>query len=128
MRRKQDSGNAAAELVIITPALVLCAVFVFWCGRLGQARTAVDSAASRGARAASLVSRARMSGVGRAEAVAALHGSGPLCAGVGVDVEVLDEHVRVTVHCTTDVTGVGPFDSRTITASALAPIDHYRAE
>lgn len=128
MRRGRDSGNAAAELVIITPSLVLCAVLVFWCGRLGQARSVVDLAASRAARAASLVSRSRMDAVGRAEVIDALRGSGPLCVSVGVNVVVLDEHVSVTVRCITNVTGVGPFDSRTLTGSALAPIDYYRAE
>jgi len=124
----RDDGNAAVELVVITPVLVLCAVLVFWCGRLGEARSLVDLAAGRAARSASLVSRARMEAVGRAEAFDALRSNGASCASVGVSVLVHDAHVRVTVRCTTNAAGVEQFGVRTLTASALAPIDHYRAE
>lgn len=127
-RRCRDAGSSAAELVVLTPVLVLCALFVFWCGRLGQARSLVDLAASRGARAASLVSRARMETVGRAEAVDALRSNGVSCASVSVAVEVLAEHVRVAVRCVTDAVGLEPLDARTLAATALAPIDYFRAE
>jgi Flp pilus assembly protein TadG len=115
------------ELVIVTPVLVLCAVFVFWGGRLGEARSLVDLAASRGARAASLVSRARMDSVGRAASVDALQNNGVSCASLGVAVSVMERYVRVTVRCVSNDSGVSPFGSRTLTASALAPIDYYRA-
>ena len=124
----RDRGNAAAELVLLTPALVLCAVFVFWCGRLGQARTQVDLAAESGARAASMVRRTRMIGIGRSAALASLDHNGVVCGSVSADVDVLEDRVRVTVHCTTDASGLEPFGSKVVSATAVAPIDRYRGE
>lgn len=122
-----DRGNAAAELVILTPVVCLCAVFVFWCGRLGQARSQIDLAAESGARAASMVRRSRMADVGRTAALAALDNNGVVCANAQASVDVQADHVVVTVGCTTESRGVWPFDARRVTAVAVSPIDRYRA-
>jgi len=124
----RDHGNAAAELVLLTPALVICAVFVFWCGRLGQARTQVDLAAESGARAASMVRRTRMTGVGRSTALSSLERNGVVCGSVSAAVDVLEDRVRVTVRCATDADGLKPFGSKVVSATAVAPIDRYRGE
>lgn len=127
-RPTADRGNAAVELVILTPAVCLCAVFVFWCGRLGQARSQVALAADSGARAASMVRRSRMVDVGRSVAIGALRGNGVVCSSSAAAVRVTDDRVIVTVRCTTDSRGVSPFTERTVTATAVSPIDRYRAD
>ena len=126
-RHAHDGGNAAAELVILTPVVCLCAVFVFWCGRLGQARSQIDLAAESGARAASMVRRSRMAEVGRATALGALRNNGVVCAAAEANVEVREDRVAVTVRCTTESRGLWPFDTRTVSAVAVSPIDRYRA-
>ena len=128
IRQPGNRGNAAVELVVLTPAVCLCAVFVFWCGRLGQARSQVALAADSGARAASMVRRSRMVDVGRSVAIGALRGNGVVCASSTAAVEVTDDRVIVTVRCTTDSRGVNPFTARTVTATAESPIDRYRAD
>jgi hypothetical protein len=127
-RRHDDSGNAAAELVVLTPVVCLCAVFVFWCGRLGQARSQIDLAAERGARAASMVRRSRMVEVGRTAALDSLRNNGVVCTTVEARVDVLQDSVAITVRCSTESRGVWPFDSRSVSAVAVSPIDRYRAQ
>jgi len=125
-RSNADCGTAAAELVLLIPALVVSACFVFWCGRQGQGRTRVDLAASAGARAASLVSRVRMYEVGREAALASLSGNGVACRAAQIDVSSDVYAVRVTVRCTTNSAELAPFGERTIESSATSVIDELR--
>jgi len=124
----RDLGNAAVELVVLTPVLCLCALFVFWCGRLGQARSQVELAASAAARAASMVSRERMQGVARSTALSLLQRNGLVCAATAAAVVVGDDRVSVSVTCRSDVNGLDPFTDRVVQATAVAPIDHYRVD
>ena len=74
----RERGSAAAELVLVTPFLILLLLFAVAAGRLVQARLDVDSAAQQAARAASL---ARTPAAASAQAIqvarAALAGSTP---------------------------------------------------
>lgn len=125
--RRCDRGNASMELAILTPLLGLGFLFVVWAGRAGQTASKVEHAADRGARAAALVSRARMAGVGQAEALAELSANGADCTGQSASVVLLVDRVVVTVRCAVSVQGISALPARVITATSAEPIDVYRA-
>ena len=52
--RRDESGSVTAELVLLTPLLILLLLFVVALGRLAGARLEVDGAAAQAARAASI--------------------------------------------------------------------------
>ena len=126
--RSLDRGTASMETVLLTPVLALGALFVVWAGRAGQSVSQLEQAADRGARAASLVSRARMVDVGRAGALADLVGNGVACRTADAVVVVLADRVVVTVRCTLETRGLTGLPTRTMSASAAEPIDVYRAD
>jgi len=115
------------ELVLLTPVLALGFLFVVWCGRAGQTVSKVEHAADRGARAASLVSRARMAGVGSSEALAELAANGADCTGASANVAVLADRVVVTVRCAVSNQAVEALPVRVVTATSSEPIDVHRA-
>lgn len=114
------------ELAILTPVLGLGLLFVVWAGRAGQTASKVEHAADRGARAAALVSRARMAGVGQTEALAELSANGADCTGQSASVVVLADRVVVTVRCAVSVQGITALPARVLTATSAEPIDVYR--
>jgi len=122
-----DRGSASMELAVLAPLLGLGFAFVVWSGRAGQTAAKVEHAADRGARAAALVSRARMAGVGRAEALAELRANGADCLAANAAVSVLADRVVVTLQCSVSTQAVPAFPARTITATSTEPIDVYRA-
>ena len=127
MTLPEDRGSGALELVVVVPAIVICVLFVVWCGRLGASKNSVELAASTGARAASLVSRERMRAIGELAARGSIEQNGATCSALRIAVEPLEHHVRVAVTCTTNEQGVVVFGSRAVSATAIAPIDRYRA-
>ena len=132
-RAENSSGSASVELVLVVPVLVALIVTVVGGGRLVDARGQVNDAAYAAARSASLTPTAPL----RAGAEAARNSlieRGEACHRLSVDFAGTDFRpgglVRATVHCTADlrdVVGFGLPGSRTFTASAVVPIERYRA-
>lgn len=133
-----DTGSITLELVVWAPALLLIVALLVVAGRVALARGAASHAADEAARAASL---ARTPAAARADAVrvadASMRAQGLACAAVTVDVDTSGFGVAVgdaatvsaTVHCALRLSDVGlpglP-GSRTLTASAVSPLDSYR--
>jgi Flp pilus assembly protein TadG len=118
----------AMELAVLTPALGLMFVFVVWTGRAGQTTAKLEHAADRGARAASLVSRARMASVGADAALAELAANGADCTAPSAAVIVLADRVQVSVSCAVNVQGISSLPARIVTAMSSEPIDEHRAD
>jgi TadE-like protein len=132
----RERGSAAAELVLVTPLLVLLLSFAVAAGRLVQARLEVDSAAQQAARAASL---ARTPAAATAQAVqvaqAALAGQSVTCDPAVITPDLGDftpgGEVTVQVSCTVRLSDLSLLHipgSETITAVSTSPIDAYRGE
>lgn len=125
----------SAELVILTPLLILLLLFVVVVGRLASARLDVDGAAAQAARAASLArSPAAARSAARQTATAALAGQRVSCAQLAVAVDTTafapGGSVAVTVSCAVDLsqlTGLRLPARETVADRFVAPIDVYRA-
>lgn len=134
--RDRDRGQAAAELVLVTPFLLLLLLFAVAAGRLVQARLDVDSAAQQAARAASLA-RTPEAASAQAQQVAqdALTGQSVTCDPAAVTPDTADfvpggevtVHVTCTVHLS-DLSLLHVPGAETVTATASAPIDVYRSK
>jgi Flp pilus assembly protein TadG len=135
---RTDSGAASLELVVLTPALVLLLALLVLAGRVALAGTSVEQAADEAARSASI---ARTAGGAREAAeegaVRALGEQDLRCARVDVAVDVsgfgapvgVPGQVRATVTCVValaDLAVPGFPGSRTVTATAVSPLDTYR--
>jgi Flp pilus assembly protein TadG len=116
------------ELAILAPVVVLGFVFVVWAGRAGQSSSKVEHAADRGARAASLASRAQMPGVGQTAALAELQSNGADCTAASAAVAIHGDRVTVTVTCHVNAAGMMGLPARTVTASSTEPIDVHRGD
>jgi Flp pilus assembly protein TadG len=132
----RDRGSAAAELVLITPVLILMLLLAVAAGRLVQARLEVDSAARQAARAASL---ARDPATAAADAVstaqAALAGQDITCRPLNVSPDtsnfVPGGQVSVQVSCTVHLSDLSLLHlpgTRTLTSTFASPIDIYRSQ
>jgi Flp pilus assembly protein TadG len=129
--RRRDRGSVTVEMVLLTPVLMLFAIFAIFGGRTAESMTDVQHAADQGARAASLVSSSRM----RAEAVRAvrldLDQRGVSCPDPAISVEPSLEGrvVTVTVTCRAREDGLEilSVDTPTLTASSTEVVDRYRA-
>ncbi|HRE03617.1 MAG TPA: TadE/TadG family type IV pilus assembly protein, partial [Ilumatobacteraceae bacterium] len=137
VRPVRDRGSVAVEMVLLTPVLVVMMVFVVFLGRAGGASQQVRHAADAAARAASMVSPARMQAAAHATATADLSANGVNCASTSVSVsltagaesgQVAVSSVTVTVHCTTDSQGLGLLrvGARTLTAMSTELVDEHR--
>lgn len=132
MSLRHDRGSVTVELVVLAPLLVMLALFVLYAGRSGEALLQIRHAADQGARAASIVSPEKMTGVGRAAALADLARSGVACVDAVVNVAVDDDapvrSVLVEVECEVrrrglDLLGV---TRRVLYASSIEVIDVWR--
>ena len=135
---RREAGAASLELVVVTPALVLLLGLLVLAGRVALAGSGVEQAAGEAARSASIARTA--AGARRAAeqgAVRALGEQDLRCARVDVVVDVsgfgvpvgVPAHVRATVTCVVtlaDLALPGFPGSRTVTATALSPLDTYR--
>jgi Flp pilus assembly protein TadG len=121
-------------LVLLTPLLVALLMFIVGLGRIAEARSHVAGAARDAARAAS---QQRTPSAARAAAeqtaTADLTGAGLSCAHLTIDTDTstftAGEAVRVDVGCTADLRdliGVGLPTSKTLHATAAAPLETYR--
>ena len=132
---RNEHGSATAELVILTPLLILLLLFVVSLGRLAGARVDVDGAAAQAARAASI---ARSPAVAEASAQqtasSALRSQHITCAHLDVSVDTTDfvpgGSVAVTVSCAvnlSDLTGLHLPVTETVANRFVEPIDTYRS-
>ena len=133
--RRDESGSVAAELVLLTPLLILLLLFVVALGRLSGARLEVDGAAAQAARAAS-IARDPATAVAMATqtATAALGSDHVTCAQLTVSTNTAQfapgGSVAVTVTCTvalSDLTGLRLPASESVTSRAVAVIDMFRS-
>ena len=133
-RPGSETGGVTAELVIVTPLLILFLLFVVALGRLAGSRIDVDGAANQAARAASIARDPIAAGsAAQTTASAALADEHISCAHLDVKVDTTEFHpggsVAVTVACTVDlkdVTSLRIPSNKTLTARAVAPLDRYR--
>lgn len=128
---KSDRGSVTVEIVLLTPVIVLFALFVVFGGRSTETLSDVRRAADQGARAASMVSSERMN----AEATRAvrhdLERRGVSCPEPQVSVvrSVEGRVVTVTVSCRPRSDGLEllSVDTSNLTASSSEVVDRYRA-
>lgn len=123
-----DRGGVAAELAVLTPALVVLVLFVVFAGRIAQARHDVVQAAAEGARVGSLTRGVPTDDEVRATVEGNLAAAGVACRDLAVAV-TRGPSVRVDVRCDVDLTGVATLGlprHRTVTASADEVVDVYR--
>jgi Flp pilus assembly protein TadG len=135
MRRRDESGSAAVETVLIVPVLVALLMFAVFGGRLATAKNHVVSAAQDAARAASLRDDpAAATADATATAESSLAAAGISCSSRDVTVDANLEPgglVTVRVRCTTplsDLALLGLPGSRTLSATATERVDTYRSQ
>ncbi|MCO1575884.1 pilus assembly protein [Crossiella sp. SN42] len=129
-----ERGSAAAELVLLTPLLILVLLFVVFCGKLAHISLRLNDAAHQAARAATLTrepSQATASARGTAEA--ALASAGINCRSLAVTAGTGQFRpggaVNVTLTCRVDVsqlTMLGVPGTHVVTASSSSPLDTHR--
>jgi Flp pilus assembly protein TadG len=132
----RERGSAAAELVLVTPLLVLLLLLAVMAGRLVNGQMEVESAAQQAARAASLArTPAAASAQAQAVAQAALAGQSVTCDPAvvipGLGDFVPGGQVTVQVSCTVQLSGLSLLDvpgTRKLTFTATSPVDVYQGE
>jgi Flp pilus assembly protein TadG len=130
----RDRGSAAAEMVLLTPLLMLFLFLIVAAGRLVQARLEVDSAAQQAARAASLArDPASAAADATATAQSALASQHLTCDPMTVTPDLSDFTpgglVTVQVSCTVSLAGLALLHvsgAETLTSTFSSPIDVYR--
>ena len=86
--KREETGSVVAELVLLTPLLILVLLFVVALGRLAGARIDVDGAAAQAARAASIArDPATASAMATQTATAALGSDNVTCAQLSVSTD-----------------------------------------
>jgi Flp pilus assembly protein TadG len=136
-RRRQpgrEDGSATAELVLVTPLLILFVLFIVGLGRLAHARAMVNDAAAQAARAATLqyLDPAQAAAAAQQTAAAALASAGLACASQSTSVDTGSDHpggtITVTLTCHVDLSreiAAGFPGSQTLTATFTSPVDTY---
>jgi Flp pilus assembly protein TadG len=137
-RRCSDRGAVTLEFVVVTPALLALLGLLVLAGRVAIASNSVEAAADEAARSAS-ISRTAAGARSAAEdgARRSLAEQGLQCSTVRVDVDAagfgvpvgLPAQVRATVICVvrlSDLALPGFPGSRTVSATAVSPLDTYR--
>ena len=131
-RSRGDDGSASVELTLLVPVLVIVLALLVIAGRQVSAALIVQDAASTAARAASLQ---RDSASARTHAHQAaereLADRGVVCSLFTAVVDTFGfepgGRVEAQVTCTVAVIDLGGFGGqRTLTATALSPVDPYR--
>ena len=133
-RYRGEEGQAIAELVIVAPVLLLVIVLMVALGRIDSAQGDVTSAARAAVQAAAVQADPADAQTQATQAAQhTLAGAGLTCpsAQITVDTSAFTPggSVAVTVTCVTslaDVSVPGMPGSKTLTATAVAPIDPYR--
>lgn len=129
-----ERGSATAELVLLTPLLILFVLFIVGLGRLAHARALVSDATAQAARAATLHYQdpAQATQIAQQTAAEALRSAGLACAAQTTRVETANDHsggtITVALTCRVDlstVTMAGFPGSDTLTASFTSSVDKY---
>lgn len=127
---RRDAGSVTVEIVVLTPILVLFAIFAVFGGRAAETMTDVQHAADQGARAASLVSSSRMQGEATRAVRHDLEQRGVSCPQPVISVSPSMERrvVTVTVTCRAQEDGLELLSiaTPTLTASSTEVVDRYR--
>ena len=131
---RDESGSVTAELVLLTPLLILMLLFVVALGRLSGARLEVDGAAAQAARAASIArDPATATATATQTATAALGSDHVTCGQLTVSTDTAQfapgGSVAVTVTChvaLSDLTGLRLPASESVTSRATAVVDTFR--
>ncbi len=129
-----DRGSATVELVLMTPVLMLIIMILVFVGKGSQLATRVHHAADQGARAASMVSDSKMSGVSYQIVAKDLSRNGIDCLNLGVSTKVAgaapNRFVSVSVTCELARKGMQLFSPvpRRFSATSTEVIDRYRAD
>ncbi len=129
-----QGGDAAAELVVLTPLAVMLLLFVILTFRVTAARGDVGAAARDAARAATLArSPAAAAADARSAAEATLAGGLAPCIAVDVDLDLRGFNpggtVTATVACDVALADLGLLGvpgTRQVIRTASSPIDVYR--
>jgi Flp pilus assembly protein TadG len=133
--RQDERGSVTAELVLLTPLLILLLLFVVALGRLSGARLNVDGAAAQAARAASIArDPSTATAMAQQTATAALGSDHVTCAQLTVSTDISQfapgGSVAVTVTChvsLSDLTGLRLPASESVSSRATSVIDTYRS-
>lgn len=129
-----EHGSATAELVLLTPVLILFVLFLVGLGRLAHARALVGDAAAQAARAATLeyFSPTQAANSAQQTAADALRSAGLACTSQTTNVDTDNDHpggsITVTLQCRVDlstVTAAGFPGSDTLQATFTSPVDTY---
>lgn len=131
---REEHGSATAELVLITPVVILMLLFVILCGRLADTTLRLNDAAHQAARAATLARTPTTAASDAATAAhAALDQSGVACRSLTLQTATQGlrpgSTVSVTVSCTlglSDLTLLGLPGAVTRQASFSSVVDVYR--
>lgn len=134
MPRRDESGSATAELVIVMPLFLLLLAVVVFVGRIESAHGDVEAAAQAGVSAAVVQPSAPAAQQAARQAVgASLAGRQLSCAYWNDTVELADfavgGEVSVTVVCVANLSAVaapGLPGHETLTASATSPVGELR--
>jgi Flp pilus assembly protein TadG len=129
-----DAGSVTVELTVLAPVVLALLLFTVGLGRISDAGAQVSGAARDAARAASRAPSADVAVTAARQAAAGdVAGAGMDCRDLQVDVDTAaftaGGVVRVTVHCTADLSALtfsGLPGSKTLSASAAAPLETYR--
>lgn len=132
---RKEEGQAIAELVIVTPVLLLVIVLMIGLGRIDSAQGDVESAARAGVQAAVVQDNPNDAQTQAVAAVASTLGNAGLtCPSPQIITNTSNfapgGSVSVTVTCVTslaDVSVPGVPGTKTLSATSVAPIDPYRA-
>jgi Flp pilus assembly protein TadG len=135
---RTDDQGSALQTVIVAPATLLLIALIVTFGVLAQAHQKVEHAANEAARTAS-IARTAFAAAPDAQAAARndLTARGLTCSALNVDTDLsgfrsrpgVAASVSATVTCVVSLDALGfpqIVGSRTITATAVSPIDTYR--
>ena len=127
--RTSDAGSSTAQVVLLTPLLVMLLLFVVLCGRLAGAQIDVDAAASNAARAGSIT---RSQAAAEQTARDDLTARGITCESTDISVNTGGGRpggaVTVTLSCRVrlaDLSLLAVPGSRVVQASATSPVDQW---
>jgi len=129
---KTERGSATVELVLLTPVLMMLALFVVIAGRAGESQIQVHHAADQAARAASMVSPAAMQQAAESAAFGDLANNGVACIKAEVTVSFDDSRtshsVTVSVECVVNRDGLDllGLSERRVKANSTEVIDRWR--
>lgn len=133
---EDDRGSATAEMVLLTPLLIVMLLFVVFCGRLADSNLRLNDAAHQAARTASLArTTTGAHNDARSTAQTALADAGITCQSLIVTVNTAGlrpgSTITVDVSCAvglSDLALLGVPGSTTLSASFTSPVDTYRGE